>query len=95
MTLKQPTRRQPRRPPPLREPPTAVHDLRLVLGRFGEDWGEAEFAIKIAPFARDVGAHLRDLELPDLYALRALGRAADRHIKQRARVANALAKKRK
>ena len=57
---------------------TATHEVRLVLARHDEDWGQAEFAIRIAPFARDVAAHLDELEPTDLISLCALGHAAER-----------------
>lgn len=68
-----------------REMPTAEHAARLVLARDGEDWGEVVFAIRIAPFARDVAKHLDELTLTDLRALHALGRAAERVLRQHKR----------
>ena len=63
---------------------TYEHEARLVLTRAGEDWGEAVFAIRIAPFARDVLQHLDELTLDDLIALSTLGRAASQEMKRRA-----------
>jgi|GEM_PF-4703829 len=62
---------------------TSEHEARLVLARAGEDWGEAVFAIRIAPFARDVLQHLDELTLDDLNALIALGRAALQEMERR------------
>lgn len=62
---------------------TFEHEARLVLTRTDEDWGEAVFAIRIAPFARDVAQHLDEVTLDDLAALCALGRAAARELKKR------------
>lgn len=62
---------------------TFEHEARLVLTRTDEDWGEAVFAIRIAPFARDVAQRLDEVTLDDLAALCALGRAAARELKKR------------
>lgn len=64
--------------PDARRDATYEHEARLVLTRAGEEWGEAVFAILIAPFARDVAAHLDELTLDDLDALVSLGRLAQR-----------------
>lgn len=66
-------------------PMTHEHEARLVLTRAGEEWGEAVFAILIAPFARDVALHLDELTPSDLDALVSIGRLAQRERTARTR----------
>jgi len=85
--IPKPTRTK-RRPLPLPKPrvlahDTATHEARLELARYGEPWGDAVFAIRIAPFADDVAEHLDDLTLTDLLALQRLGQSAAHELKCR------------
>lgn len=80
----------PKVPPLLRRPaPTATHEVRLVLTRHGEAWGEVELAVQLAPFANDVAQHLTEIEHADLISLMELGCAAAREIEQRKHTKNA------
>lgn len=62
---------------------SSEHEARVVLMRNEQDWGEAVFAIRIAPFARDVGENLDEVTDDDLTALIALGCAAQVEMEQR------------